>query len=270
MKNVMIIQKAPFLLALVAAFALVAPAAIAADLTDVGYIDQAAIGALPQFQKASAQVTQYQEQLNAQFTAQSKGKSATQTQHLAADLQKKFFSEQKQVLGPLYARAQTAIAQTASNRGLSVVVDKRIVVYGGQDITKDVIGLIDGPGAVVPPSATPPPSEIGFVDQEQIDQLPKIKQANDAFTKFSVDQRQSAYKAMQAAKGNKSSQEKIFQDYQNAVTAQQDKTLKPLVDQTRDAMAKVAQQKHLVLVLDRSDVIYGGTDITSDVQNALK
>jgi Skp family chaperone for outer membrane proteins len=35
-------------------------------------------------------------------------------------------------------------------------------------------------------------------------------------------------------------------------------------------MAKVAQQKHLILVVDRSDVIYGGTDITQDVQNALK
>jgi hypothetical protein len=35
-------------------------------------------------------------------------------------------------------------------------------------------------------------------------------------------------------------------------------------------MAKVAAQKHLILVVDRSDVIYGGADITSDVQNALK
>jgi Skp family chaperone for outer membrane proteins len=32
----------------------------------------------------------------------------------------------------------------------------------------------------------------------------------------------------------------------------------------------VAAQKKLILVVDRSDVIYGGTDITPDVQNALK
>jgi len=75
---------------------------------------------------------------------------------------------------------------------------------------------------------------------------------------------------MQAAKNNPQQQQSIFQSYQKNLSSQQDKMLKPLVDQTRDAMAKVAQQKHLILVVDRSDVIYGGTDITSDVQNALK
>jgi outer membrane protein len=75
---------------------------------------------------------------------------------------------------------------------------------------------------------------------------------------------------MQAAKNDQKKQQQIFADYQKTLTAQQEKVLKPLVDQTRDAMAKVAGQKHLILVVDRSDVIFGGTDITSDVQNALK
>jgi outer membrane protein len=75
---------------------------------------------------------------------------------------------------------------------------------------------------------------------------------------------------MQGAKNNPQQQQAIFQNYQKSLSAQQDKMLKPLVDQTRNAMAKVAQQKHLILVVDRSDVIYGGTDITQDVQNALK
>ena len=35
-------------------------------------------------------------------------------------------------------------------------------------------------------------------------------------------------------------------------------------------MATVANQKHLILVIDRADIIYGGADITADVQNALK
>ena len=264
------IRKVLSLLTLAALGFALAPSALAADLTDVGFIDQAAIGALPQFQRANAQVAQYKSQLDAQYAAAARGKSQADQQRLAGPYQEKFFNRQRQVLGPLFARAQAAIAQTASNQRLSVIVDKRIVVFGGQDITKNVIDLINEPGTVIPPTATPPPSEIGFVDQGQIDQVPKIKQANDDFVKYAASQRQNAIKQMQGAKNNPQQQQQIFQSYQKQVSAQQDKSLKPLVDQTRNAISKVAQQKNLILVVDRSDVIYGGTDITQDVQNALK
>ena len=256
-----------------AAFAalLAAPAAIAADLTDVGYLDQAAVGALPQFQRANAQVNQFKAQLDPQFAAAMKrARNDADRQRIQGDFQQKFLDEQRQVLGPLFARAQTAIAQIASNQRLSVVVDKRIVVFGGQNITKSVVDLVNGPGPVVPPASTPPPAVIGFVDQSQIDQLPKIKAANDNFLKFAADARQSAMQKMQAAKNNQQQQQQIFQQYQKSLTDEQNRTLKPLVDQTRAAMANVAGQKHLILVIDRADIIYGGADITADVQNALK
>jgi outer membrane protein len=253
------------------ALLIAAPAAIGADLTGVGYIDQAAIGALPQFQKANSDVAKYKAQLDAQFASAIKGAhNDADRQRIAGQFQQKFIDKQREALGPLFSRAQTAIAQVSSTQHLSVIVDKRIVVFGGQDITKNVIDLVNGPGAVVPPSATPPPSEIGFVDQSQIDQVPKIKKANDDFLKYASDQRAQALKQMQGAKKDQQKQQQIFQDYQKSVVAQQDKMLKPLVDQTRGAISNVAKQKHLILVVDRADVIYGGTDITSDVQNALK
>jgi outer membrane protein len=256
-----------------AAFAalLAAPAALAADLTDVGYLDQAAVGALPEFQRANAQVMQYKSQLDPQFAAAMKrARNDADKQRISGEFQQKFLDKQRQVLGPLFARAQTAIAQVASNMHLSVVVDKRIVVFGGQNITKSVVDLVNGPGPVVPPASTPPPATIGFVDQSQIDQLPKIKAANDNFLKFASDARQGALQKMQAAKNNQQQQQQIFQAYQKSLTDEQNRTLKPLVDQTRNAMASVAQGKHLILVIDRADIIYGGTDITADVQNALK
>jgi outer membrane protein len=248
-----------------------APVALGADLTDVGYIDQAAIGALPQFQRANAQVAQYKSQLDGQFAAQIKrARNDGDRQRIAGEFQQRFLNKQREVLGPLFGRAQAAIAQASSSQRLAVIVDKRIVVYGGVDITKNVIDTVNGPGAVVAPSSTPPPADIGYVDQSQIDQVPKIKQANDDFLKYASDQRAQALKQMQAAKNNPQQQQTIFQNYQKSLSSQQDKMLKPLVDLTRNAMGKVAQQKHLILVVDRSDVIYGGMDITSDVQNALK
>jgi outer membrane protein len=88
--------------------------------------------------------------------------------------------------------------------------------------------------------------------------------------KFATDARQTALQKMQAAKNNQQQQQQIFQAYQKSLTDEQNRTLKPLVDQTRSAMANVAGQKHLILVVDRADIIYGGMDITADVQNALK
>ena len=255
----------------IAATLLAAPAAIGADLTDVGFIDQAAIGALPQFARANASVAQYKAQLDAQFQSQIKhAHSDADKQRIAGEFQQRFLDKQRQVLGPLFGKAQAAIAQVSSSKGLAVIVDKRIVVYGGVDITKNVEDLVNASSPVAPPSSTPPPADIGFVDQSQIDQVPKIKQANDDFLKYAQAQRAQALKQMQGAKNNPQKQQQIFQDYQKSLSAQQDKTLKPLVDQTRAAMATVAQQKHLILVIDRSDVIFGGTDITKDVQDALK
>ena len=260
----------PFTAAILAAAVIATPAAIGADLTDVGFIDQAAIGALPQFARANQEVAQYKAQLDGQFQSAIRNKSDADKSRIAGQFQQKFLDKQRQVLGPLFQKAQTAIAQVSSSKGLSVIVDKRIVVYGGQDITRNVEDLVNGSSAVVPPSSTPPPSDIGYVDQSQIDQVPKIKQANDDFVKFAQQQRANALKQMQGAKKDAQKQQQIFQDYQKSLTDQQNKTLKPLVDQTRDAMSKVAQNKHLILVVDKNDIIFGGTDITKDVQDALK
>lgn len=47
-----------------------APGAIAADLTDVGYIDQADVANLPVFVNANKQLASYKSQLDAQYNAQ--------------------------------------------------------------------------------------------------------------------------------------------------------------------------------------------------------
>ncbi|MDQ2662458.1 MAG: OmpH family outer membrane protein [Candidatus Eremiobacteraeota bacterium] len=256
--------------ALIVAFA-VAPNALAADVTDIGYLDQGAIGALPQFRAANLRVAQYKQQLDAQFAAAIKrARSDADRQRIAGQFQQKFIAEQQQVVGPLFARAQRAIAQASSNKNLSVIVDKRIVIFGGQDITQGVIDLVRGPGDVVPPTNTPAPSEVGFVDQQRIDQIPKIKSANDDFLKYAGAQRRQLVGQMQAAKNDRAKQQQLLQATQKTIADKQDQLLKPLVDQTRNAMADVAKKKNLILVVDRQDIIYGGTDITQDVQSALK
>lgn len=249
--------------------ALVAPAAIAADLADVGFVDQAELANIPVFVNANRQLFAYKAQLDAQFNgAVRRAKNDADKQRIAMQFQQQYSDKQRELVGPLFQRAQLAIAAVSATRGLSIVVDKRIVIYGGQDITKDVETLFGGTSAIQPPAASPPPSEIGFVDQTVLDNVPKVKTANDEMNQFATTQRALFAPKLAAAKSDADKQQ-VYQQFNKTISDKQDQLLKPLVDQTKNATSDVAAKKKLLLVIDRADVIYGGTDITADVQNEL-
>lgn len=245
------------------------PAIGATDLTDIGSIDQTALAALPSFQSANRQLTDYGDGLRKQFAARAAHASQADQQKLAAQLQSQMADKQRAVLGPLFQKAQVAIASVASSKNLSVVVDKRIVVYGGQDITGPVRDLLTGVGDPVPPVSSPPPSSVGFVDQQAIDQTPKVKAATDDFMKFKSDQDTATRDKLKTAKSD-ADRDAILKDYRKTLDDKQTATLKPAVDATRDAISAVAKSKGLALVVDRGNIIYGGTDITTDVTAKLK
>jgi len=256
-------------MALVAAL-VVAPAALAADVTDIGYVDQAALASTPAFNDANRQLAGYKSDLDRQFVRRMKGIRDQNTQaRIAQEFQNKLARRQHDLFAPLFDRARVAIASVASSKNLSVVIDKRIVVFGGQDVTGSVIDLLNGPGDPIPPVNTPPPSSVGYVDQTQIDAIPKIKAANDDFQKFQADQQQQAQTKMKSAKSDADRQQ-ILKDYQAALADRQKQAIQPLVDQTRNIISQVAKQKGLLLVIDRTNLIYGGTDITNDVTSNFK
>jgi outer membrane protein len=249
--------------------AAVAPSAIAADLTDIGYIDQSALANLPAFVSANQQLAAYRASLNAQFENAMRGaKTDADKQRISLQFQQELSDRQNELVGPLYQRTQLAIADVAASKKLSIVVDKRIVIYGGVDITSDVLGAVKGNAAIPAPSASPAPSEIGFVDQSALANAADVKKASDKLQKFQQDQ-QPIYAARFKSAKNDVDKQQVMADYNKAIQDEQDKLLKPLVDQTKNATRNVAQSKHLLLVVDRADVVYGGTDITQDVQNAL-
>jgi Skp family chaperone for outer membrane proteins len=259
-------------LAAVAALALimsVAPAVLAADSADIGFVDQAVLSAIPAFAAAKRQIDAYGADLQKQYLGLARKASPSEQQRLGAEFQKKMADKQRAVLGPLFGRAQVAIASVASSKNLSIVVDKQIMIVGGQDITGAVKDLLTGVGEPVPPVSTPPPSTVGYVDQQQIDAVPSIKAAADDFQKFKATQDQATAAKFKSAK-TQADRDALMKDYQKSLADKQNQTLKPLVDKTRDAMSSVASKRGLILVIDRASVIYGGTDITADVTSALK
>ncbi len=250
--------------------AALAPATLASDVTDIGFVDQAALSSIPSFTSANRQLAEYKTGLDKQFSTQMRGVHDSGVQaRIAQEFQNKLAARQRELFAPLFQRAQVAIASVASSKNLSVVVDKRIIIFGGQDVTASVVDLLNGPGDPIPPVNTPPPSSVGFVDQTQIDAIPKLKAANDDFQKFQADQQSQAQTKLKGAKTDADRQQ-VLKDYQASLADKQKQEIQPLVDQTRSTIADVAKKRGLLLVIDRSNLIYGGTDITSDVTSALK
>jgi outer membrane protein len=257
------------ILIMTALVALVAPSAIAADLASVGYIDQSALGSLPVFVRANQQLSAYQAQLNQRFaSAMHRAKDGAERQRIYLQYHQEFSDKQQELIGPLFERAQLAIANVAAAHKLSIVVDKRIIVYGGINLTKEVVAEVRGPSAIQPPQSSPPPSPIGFVDESALDSAQKVKTANSAFQAFEQQQQPIYAKRLKDATNDVQKQQ-IMADYNTAMQKKRDQLLDPLVKQTKAVTASIAQKKNLLLVIDRADVIYGGTDITQDVQNAL-
>jgi outer membrane protein len=253
-----------------AAAAAWAPASLAADVSDIGFVDQTALSSMPAFLAANRQLATYKNSLDKQFAHRIRSVHDGNLQaRIAQEFQNRLADRQRGLFGPLFARAQVAIASVASTRNLSVIVDKHIVIYGGQDVTRNVIDLLSGPGDPIPPVNTPPPSEVGFVDQTQLDQIPKIRSANEEFQKYQADQQAQAQTKLKGARSDGDRQQ-ILKDYQQNLAAKQKQVIAPLVDLTRDAIAAAAKKKGLLLVIDRTNLVFGGTDLTSDVTSALK
>jgi outer membrane protein len=61
-----------------------------------------------------------------------------------------------------------------------------------------------------------------------------------------------------------------MKDFQKSMDVKRKQLIDPLSDQTKNVIASVARKRGLILVIDRQSLIYGGTDITTDVVNGLK
>jgi outer membrane protein len=243
--------------------------AVADDLTDVGYVDQAALSNIRAFREASVQVASYKEQLDkrlAETAAAAHG--AAEQQRLVQAFSAKLEEKRRALLEPIFARAQTAIASVASSKNLSIVIDKRILITGGQDITQKVADLLTGISDPVPPVSTPTPSDVGFVDQARIEEVPVIKSTMDVFTTYRTSEQRRVESAVRTSKTT-AGRQTLLREYQKRLADKQKSLIDPLLDRTRRAIADVARKKKLILVVDRGDVLYGGTDVTGDVVKGL-
>ncbi len=74
-----------------------------------------------------------------EFNEKSKDMSEEQKRSYYTELQERLAAKEKELLDPIRAQAEEEIKKVADKKGLSIVVDKNTVIFGGNDITEDVL-----------------------------------------------------------------------------------------------------------------------------------
>ncbi|WP_297019450.1 OmpH family outer membrane protein [uncultured Dialister sp.] len=109
-----------------------------------GYVDyNAVISATPAFSQAQKELVTAQQTLQQQFNTQSKGMNDKQKKELAQKLDKQLQAKQLEIqkneIVPAVNKIRAAIEAAAKKNGIDFVVQESAWLYGGKDLTQEVI-----------------------------------------------------------------------------------------------------------------------------------
>lgn len=81
-----------------------------------------------------------------EFDENSKNMNAEEKERYYKQLQERLGNKEKELMDPVIKSLEDAIKKVADKKGLSVVVDKNTVIYGGTDITDEVAKSLQATG----------------------------------------------------------------------------------------------------------------------------
>ena len=115
-----------------------------ADAAGNGYVNYPALlQAMPAFSQAQQEMVSAQQTLQKQFNDQSKGMNDKQKQELALKLDKQLQAKQQEIqkneIVPAVNKIRAAIEAAARKNGIDFVVQESAWLYGGKDLTQEVI-----------------------------------------------------------------------------------------------------------------------------------
>ena len=135
-------KTAALLLAIAALFAFGAISSAAED--QVGYVD--ARGVLQQFSKFQQAPKQLDElgkkKSNAAKAAFDKESDEKKKSDIVQNLQLEMREEEAKLMNPVLKEVNDTIAKVAKQKGITIVINKALVYYGGIDLTQDVANAL--------------------------------------------------------------------------------------------------------------------------------
>jgi outer membrane protein len=114
--------------------------AFASGNSNVGTVDyRQVMSSHPQVQSAQSEMQQAVQDAQKDFEEKSKNMSDQEKSDYYQQTQQRLQQKQQELLDPINKSVEDAVKSVADAKGLSVVIDKNAVVYGGTDITQDVV-----------------------------------------------------------------------------------------------------------------------------------
>lgn len=180
------------------------------------------------------------------------------------ELQKK----QNALMDPLQQRQEAAILKVSRDHKLTVMLDKRIVVYGVTDYTDEVKKTFQSKEEIkVGDEVDTSTSPIGYFDQDVVRSLKVFQQVEAKVLQKQLE----LSKKLETMKG-KASQAEMETAMINAraeLESYKEQLLTELFSKVNNSVKEVAESKGLALVLDKAHVLQGGRNMTSEVVDSF-
>jgi len=132
-----------------------------------------------------------------------------------------------------------------------------------------VVGIaVSQSGQTSVASAASQTSNIGVVNHQLlISQHPDTQKAQDTMN-AEVEQAKKDFEAKTATMNDQEKQD-YYKQIQERLTLKNKELMDPIIAKVDEAIKKVATAKSLTVIMDKSNVVYGGQDITDDVGKKL-
>lgn len=117
----------------------------AGAVSNIGKVNhQAIVAQHPDMAKAQEAMQKEVEQAKQEFDTKAATMNDKEKQDYYMQLQQRLNLKQQELIAPIYDKVDAAIKAVADTKGLAVVMDVSNVVYGGQDITEEVMKKVTG------------------------------------------------------------------------------------------------------------------------------
>lgn len=111
----------------------------------IGYVEmQRALDGHPRRASSERALQEFYQAKQREFQERSKTLTAFQRQELDRQLQGQILEKRNELLGGLDKELRAAVETVAKQAGVTVVLDRSVVLYGGTDLTDEVIKVIKG------------------------------------------------------------------------------------------------------------------------------
>ena len=241
-----------------------------APVKKVASIDETAIYEMDMFKTAQADLKKWIDEEGKKAQEKVKDKSDEEKAKAYQEYQAAVEIKTNETLKPLKDKARAAVATAAAKKGIEVILDKKIVVYGVDDLTEETKSILSGGGEI-----TFPEEKEGQFDKAPIGYFePDVVRSLKVFKEAQVEILQERNRLLKAvgeqiekarAEGKEPSPAEI-QALQKQVEARlgalEEQKMGPLIKAVTDSVEEVAKAEGLALVLDTQHVMYSGRNLT--------